>query len=577
MSRFRWGAGLSFKVLKHPLALCAAFLELSGDSALADEAVAQVTVIRTVGLQPLDWVLIAIYAISTIGLGVYFSRKQNSTEEYFVGGGNINSLLIGVSLFATLLSTISYLSIPGESAGKGPVILFSLLGYPLIYFIIAHVLLPVYMRHRVTSAYELLEERLGLSIRLLGAVMFITLRLFWMTLLVYLAAKALTVMMGVDPQWIPLIVLVTGVVSVIYTTLGGLRAVVVTDFMQTMLLFGGALLVLLTVSWSLGGLGWFPTTWHPNWDTQPFFSFDPQTRVTVVGTILSVLTWYVCTAGGDQTVIQRFMATTDLRAARRAVATQLTVGVIVGLTLTLVGFALLGYFQANSGDLPEGMDLKANADDLFPHYIAFYLPMGVSGLVVAAMFAAAMSSIDSGVNSVTAVVMTDFAGSIRLEAKNRKGSRARGAAVGAGHWPDCGAGQLLHGIHPRQHYGHDEQDGQPADGTHFRALLFRPVRARATAPGVWIGTVLAIVSAALIAFSGPLVYWLHTQFGVDPAMFNVEVITKIDPVSGEPWKTCVDPISFQWIGPVSLTVSILVGTAVSLILPRRDLQKVELK
>ena len=577
MSRFRWGAGLSFKVLKHPLALCAAFLELSGDSALADEAVAQVTVIRTVGLQPLDWVLIAIYAISTIGLGVYFSRKQNSTEEYFVGGGNINSLLIGVSLFATLLSTISYLSIPGESAGKGPVILFSLLGYPLIYFIIAHVLLPVYMRHRVTSAYELLEERLGLSIRLLGAVMFITLRLFWMTLLVYLAAKALTVMMGVDPKWIPLIVLVTGVVSVIYTTLGGLRAVVVTDFMQTMLLFGGALLVLLTVSWSLGGLGWFPTTWHPNWDTQPFFSFDPQTRVTVVGTILSVLTWYVCTAGGDQTVIQRFMATTDLRAACRAVATQLTVGVIVGLTLTLVGFALLGYFQANSGDLPEGMDLKANADDLFPHYIAFYLPMGVSGLVVAAMFAAAMSSIDSGVNSVTAVVMTDFLDRFGLKPRTEKGHVlvARLLALGIGLTVVLGSSYM--GYIPGNITAMTNKTVNlltaPIFGLFFFALFVR----RATAPGVWIGTVLAIVSAALIAFSGPLVYWLHTQFGVDPAMFNVEVITKIDPVSGEPWKTCVDPISFQWIGPVSLTVSILVGTAVSLILPRRDLQKVELK
>ncbi len=574
---FRRGGGLSLKVLKHPLALCAAYLALPGNSALADEAVAQSTVMKTVGLQPLDWVLIAIYAVSTIGLGVYFSRKQSSTEEYFVGGGNINSLLIGVSLFATLLSTISYLSIPGESAGKGPVILFSLLGYPLIYFIIAHVLLPVYMRHRVTSAYELLEERLGLSIRLLGAVMFLTLRLFWMTLLVYLAAKALTVMMGVDAKWIPLIVLVTGVVSVIYTTLGGLRAVVVTDFMQTMLLFGGALLVLVTVSWSLGGLGWFPTTWHPNWDTQPFFSFDPQTRVTVVGTILSVLTWYVCTAGGDQTVIQRFMATTDLRAAQRAVATQLTVGVIVGLTLTLVGFALLGYFQANYADLPEGMDLKSNADDLFPHYIAFYLPIGVSGLVVAAMFAAAMSSIDSGVNSVTAVVMTDFLDRFGLKPRTEKGHVlvARLLALGIGLTVVLGSSYM--GYIPGNITAMTNKTVNlltaPIFGLFFFALFVR----RATVPGVWIGTVLAIASAASIAFSGPLVYWLHTQFGVDPAMFNVEVITKIDPVSGEPWKTCVDPISFQWIGPVSLAVSILVGTAVSLILPRRDLQKVDLK
>ncbi len=271
------------------------------------------------------------------------------------------------------------------------------------------------------------------------------------------------------------------------------------------------------------------------------------------------------------------MATTDPRAARRAVATQLTVGVIVGLTLTLVGFALLGYFQANSGDLPEGMDLKANADDLFPHYIAFYLPMGVSGLVVAAMFAAAMSSIDSGVNSVTAVVMTDFLDRFGLKPRTEKGHVlvARLLALGIGLTVVLGSSYM--GYIPGNITAMTNKTVNlltaPIFGLFFFALFVR----RATAPGVWIGTVLAIVSAALIAFSGPLVYWLHTQFGVDPAMFNVEVITKIDPVSGEPWKTCVDPISFQWIGPVSLTVSILVGTAVSLILPRRDLQKVELK
>jgi len=157
------------------------------------------------GLHPIDWVIIAIYAISTIFLGWYFSRGQEDTSEYFVGSGQMNPILIGVSLFATLLSTITYLSTPGEILGKGPVYLIKDLAMPFIFLIVGFVMIPVYMRQRVTSAYELLEEKLGLGIRLLGAIMFVSLRLIWMSLLVYLTAKAITTMLNVGEEWIPYI------------------------------------------------------------------------------------------------------------------------------------------------------------------------------------------------------------------------------------------------------------------------------------------------------------------------------------------------------------------------------------
>ena len=119
--------------------------------------------------------------------------------------------------------------------------------------------------------------------------MFIVLRLAWMSLVVYAAAVALTVMIGAGPSAVPLVVLSTATVAVIYTSLGGLRAVVVTDCIQSLLLFGGALLVLGIVTVELGGFGWFPTTWQANWDTQPLFSFDPATRVTAFGTVVSTM------------------------------------------------------------------------------------------------------------------------------------------------------------------------------------------------------------------------------------------------------------------------------------------------
>ena len=108
-----------------------------------------------------DWIIVGIYGVSTLALGSYFGRRQKSTSEYFTGSGSMSPLLIGVSLFATLLSTISYLAIPGEVSGKGPIYMSNYLAYPFVFLVIGFVVLPVYMKTRVTSAYELLETKLG--------------------------------------------------------------------------------------------------------------------------------------------------------------------------------------------------------------------------------------------------------------------------------------------------------------------------------------------------------------------------------------------------------------------------------
>ena len=566
---------MNVRALASVLIGCLALLFWAG-GVCADDARSTLTTetgagdIKARGLHPVDWALIAIYAAATIGLGWYASRRQKNIREYFVGSGNMNPLLIGVSLFATLLSTISYLSMPGEVLGKGPVNMCSLLSLPLSYVVVAYVLLPVYMRHRVTSAYELLETKLGLAVRLMGAGMFIGLRLVWMSLLIYLAAKAMTVMIGVDDKWIPLIVLFTGCVAVIYTSLGGLKAVIVTDFVQTVLLLGGALLVLATITYNFGGFGWFPTQWQDNWDTQPIISFDPKTRITVLGSILSGFIWFVCTAGGDQTSVQRFMATQDARAARRAYATQLTTTVIVTLTLTIVGLALLGYFREYADVLPAGMSIRENADDLFPRYIAFHLPVGVSGLVVSAMFAAAMSSIDSGVNSITAVVMTDFLDRFGIRPKTEKGHvrAARFLAFSIGAVVVVGS-SFMENI-PGNITEVTQKTSQLFTTPIFALFLFALFVPFAKTAGVLVGAICGIATAVLTAFSGPIVTLLALQFGVDPGIFGVELIHTVDPETGIASVMAQDPVSFQWIGPLSLAVNLLTGTLVSLLIrPRK--------
>lgn len=535
---------------------------LFGPEAYAQEA-AGATLPLNRGLAVIDWLIIVVYACGTICLGWYYSRQQCSTKEYFVGSGRMNPLLIGVSLFATLLSTISYLSMPGESLGKGPAFMLSLLATPAVYVFVGFVLLPVYMKQRVTSAYELLEQKLGPEIRTLGALMFVTLRLVWMSLLIYMTAKAMTVMLGVGEDRIPLIAVVTGFVAVVYTSLGGLRAVVITDFIQTVLLFGGALLVLATISWDLGGFGWVPTEWNPAWDTQPFFSFDPSTRVTVVGILLNYFVWFTCTLGGDQTSVQRFMATEDANAARRALVTQIIVGAVVAVTLGFVGFALLAYFQAHPELLPSELSLTADADKVFPHFIAFHLPPGISGLVVAAMFAAAMSSIDSGVNSITAVVLTDLSGRRRANAAvisedvparhsesdspyEPPGSETADRQVSSARWLAFGIGAVVvigssfMGAIPGNITAVTTKTANLLATPIFALFFFALFVPFATPGGVVVGAICGTTTAILIAFSGPI-------SGAD-----------------------VDPISFQWIAPAAITVNLVTGCIGSLLLPRRN-------
>ena len=499
------------------------------------------------GLSWIDWTVIVVYASATIALGWYYSRRQKDSREYFIGSGSLNPILVGVSLFATHLSTISYLSVPGETISKGPIMILLIIPcYPVSYFIVRRYLLSVYMRHRVTSAYELLEDRLGLGVRLLGAGMFVVVRLSWMCLLVYVAARAMTVMLGVSEEWIPWIVLVTGFVSIIYTSLGGLGAVVITDFLQTALLLGGALLVIVLVTVELGDFSWVPTSWQPTWDSQPPFSFDPRVRVTMLGTFLSVLVWTVCTAGGDQLSIQRFMSTGDAEAAKRAYLAQALVASAVLLTLLFVGFALMGYFQARPDELPPGLNLATDGDQVFPRFIAFHLPIGIAGLVVSAMFAAAMSSLDSGVNSITAVVTTDFLDRFGLMPKTRKGHVRLAQCLAFGLGAIVVIGSSYMGNVPGNITGMTQRTtnllATPAFSLFFFALFCRFGKPA----GAVVGAVYGITVGALIAFSGNFYTLLH-----DYAVF------------GSSGAIDLSPISFQWISPLSLLVNLAAGAALS--------------
>ena len=493
------------------------------------------------GFTVIDWVVLALYAAGVLGLGFYYSRKQTTSKEYFVGSGNISPILIGVSLFATLLSTISYLAVPGESLAKGPALLVTVLAQPIAFVVVGYVLIPVFMRQRVTSAYELLEAKLGLGPRLLGAIMFIALRLVWMSVLIYFGSQALLVMLDLPQDALPIVVLVTGTVALVYTSLGGLRAVVITDFIQASLLFGGAVLTIGIVTYALGGFSWVPTEWDPNWDTQPIFSFNPATRATVIMLLINFALWQIATAGGDQTAVQRFMATRDAKAARQSYGFKIIAGVLVSVTLVALGFAMLAYFNEFPDQLPDKFDLRKDGDKIYPWFIGHMLPPGISGLVAAALFAAAMSSIDSGVNSITAVVTTDFLdrAGLRPESEKAHTRMAQGIAFAIGVVIVIGSSFV--GEVPGNIFAVTQRTTNLLVTPIFALFVFALFIPFARPVGVYAGTAAGITTAIMIAFSGPLVGTVRQ--------------------GGE----AHSPVSFLYIGVTALTVNLVVGCVVSLV------------
>jgi len=515
------------------------------------------------GLAPFDWVVIVAYGIFMLCLGLHYGRKQKTTKDFFIGDGQLRSFTVGISLLATLISTISYLAYPGELIRHGPVIFFGMFSAIIVYIATGYWLIPAIMRRRVTSAYELLEQRTGLSGRLLAVSMFIAMRLFWMGLMLNICAEAMVQMLGLSDSAQPWIVAIAGTLAVGYTAVGGLRAVVMTDVIQFFLLMGGSVTTIILVTYHMDGFGWFPTTWAAHWDSQPLLTLDPQVRVSVVGSIVAGSIAGICIAGSDQVAIQRFMATPDVAAARRSFLVYTLADISVIVIHGLVGCALLGFYMAQPELIGDEGGLVKNADKLFPQFIANQLPVGICGLVVVALFAAVMSSVDSGINAVTAVVMTDLIGRFRTVAFEER------VQLRLARWLTVVIGVMIVLLNtfvdsvPGNYVEVAQKTVNlfisPLFGLFFLALFVKNTTPR----GAIAGTFFGIITAILIAFSGPLVHELHTTLGVNPARFNVEVMTATDPVSGETWQTCNDPISFQWIGPVALAVNILAGILLS--------------
>lgn len=385
------------------------------------------------GLQAADYAIVLLYLVVVLAMGIWLSRRQKSSEEYFVAGRNMPWIAVGLSMVASLLSTLTYLGTPGEMIKNGAAIMTGMLAMPFSFIVVGFLWIPFYMRLNVTSAYEYLERRFGHAARLLGVALFLWLRFIWMGVIIFTASQAvahMTVETGPDAVkalsggrltlssdgWLYLIILSAGLLATGYTTLGGIRAVIWTDVLQFVILFGGAVLTILFIG-SETGTG-LQDWWHnivaggaKGHDAPLFGSWNLSTGRTVLWVVLSAFFWNVCTHGSDQVALQRYFTTRSPSAARWSLVVNVIADVSMTLLLAACGMALLSYYLTFPDRLPVGVkDVRdaAFADNAFPDFIAHGLPVGISGLVVAAIFAVAMSSIDSGINSVCTVLTVDL-------------------------------------------------------------------------------------------------------------------------------------------------------------------------
>ena len=501
------------------------------------------------GMTRFDLLVILAYGAGMLAIGWYYSKRTRSTEDYHLGGRSMRSSTVGLSLFATLLSTITYLALPGEMVNKGPILLWWMAGFPLVYLVVGYLLIPHFMRIKATSGYEILEAALGLRIRLLGAVIFLATRMLWMALIIFITAKIIIVeVMGWPPHATPYVAVVIGLVTVAFTYMGGLRAVVLTDVIQSFLLLGGAIASVIVISVKLGGVGtWWPTEWSANWEHQPVFSWDPYTRATVVGSIVFMTIWWICTAGSDQMAIQRYLATRDARTARRAFFVTLASNVVVTAVLASLGFALLGFFQSGQGHLPEHLTIAKDGDKIFPYFIVHYLPPGVTGLVISGLLAAAMSSLSSGINSSGSVISVDFVdrifGRSQSEAVNVRRTKVVSLIVGLVAVALSSLMGMVTGNLMEVTVRTNHVFVAPLFGLFFMAIFVPFATPLATAVGALAGCVVAIFIA----------YWDL----ISKALVAAGLLAEASP-----------PLSFQWISLIAIAVNMLVAIPLSLLGPQ---------
>ena len=351
----------------------------------------------------LNWTMLALYLIGMLGMGIYFMRKENGADDFFKGGGRIPWWAAGISIYATMLSAITYMTIPAKAYTTNWTYYPMLWMILLVSFPVIKYYLPYFRKLNVTSAYEILEQRFNLFTRMLASALFCVFMIVRMAIVLYLPSLALTAVTGID---IYLCIVLMGLVTIVYCTMGGVEAVIWGDVVQGLILVCGAIfaVIYLAVNTEGGVVGCIDIAL----DNDKLRLFDWSNS-------WSGATWWVILLGGlannlisytsDQTVIQRYLTTPDEKSAGRGILVNGVMSVFVSVAFYMIGTGLYTFYKTHPTELDVTM---AQSDAIFPFFMMSQMPAGVAGALIAAIFAATMSTISSNINSVATAFSIDF-------------------------------------------------------------------------------------------------------------------------------------------------------------------------
>lgn len=368
----------------------------------------------------LHWIDLTVligYLSLVAGMGYYFSKKNISTEEYFVGGRSFSGWVVGLSLVGTSISSVTFLSYPADAYKTTWIRFITTWSMPLGVLIAAYYFLPFFRRNNVTSAYEYLEHRFGPSVRVYGGITFIFAQLVRVSIILYLVSLLLHEITGFS---IVTNILISGVFVAFYTIMGGINAVIWTDVIQTIILVLGGLLTLgVIINHLPGGLGQIFSVAISDgklslaeMTSSGFRSIDWNFSITrKTGTMLFLvgLTSWLTEYSANQNTVQRYAAAKSTYEARKAMLVCVLSSLPIWAFYMFIGTSLYVFFQVfPTIEATEMLNGVRKAEQIFPYFILNFLPPGFTGLVIAAALAAAMSSLDSSINAISTVGVVDI-------------------------------------------------------------------------------------------------------------------------------------------------------------------------
>ena len=364
-------------------------------------SVEQVRSIQSFGL--MNNIVLILYFGVLVFMGWFFSKRQKTSNDYFRGGGRVPWWVAGLSIFGTGLSSITFMAIPAKAYATDWSYIFMNAGIILVAPLIIYLFIPFYRRLNLTTAYDYLEQRFNISTRLICSVSYILYQVGRMGIVILLPSIAINVVTGID---IFICIGLMGILSLVYTIMGGIEAVVWTDALQVLVLLGGAVIAIAYMTANVdGGFGAIVAqgaadgkfnTASLSWDLK-----NPTLWTVLIATLFSKTTEY----GADQTMVQRYLTTKDVKTASRGVWMNAALTVPATLIFFIIGTCLYVFYKFNPGLLSSTI---TDGDAIFPWFIINTLPKGISGLLIGGIFAAAMSTLSASMNSSATAYCVDI-------------------------------------------------------------------------------------------------------------------------------------------------------------------------